>query len=803
MGAFLHNLRYGLRALGKNPGFTAIAVLTLALGIGANTAIFSLVSAALFRAMPYPHAERLAYLWQNNRRTPEIEGRVSYPNYADWRAQSRTIEDMAFFTTGTTMFGQNGDPEQIRAALVSTNFFSVMGVNPLLGRGFEPDDQIPSHAEIAVIGYSLWQTRFGSDPHVIGRSVPFGEVNQQIVGIMPSRFSFPEEAQIWIPREVFEFTKTKSRQYKNMEAIGRLRPGATWPQAQAEMDTIAKRLEAEYPEPDAGMQVRIVPLRDQLSHEVRHGLLLLWGAISGVLLIACLNVANLIVSRAAGREKEMAIRFSLGASRAQIARQFLAESFLLSIGGAVCGFLLAIWAVTFVSRMNPALAKLHGSALDGRVLGYTLASTAMTALLCGLLPVLTVSRLDLSRCLKEAGTGGAAPRAQKIRKALIVAEIACTFILLVGAGLLVRSLLDIFAVNPGFDAAHLLQFYVAWPHAPATAQEDQRRSALYSELMARLRTLPGVIAVGSTSNVLFPSDMYKESFVIEDRAELSGPSPHLTGSDASPDLFRALGVPLLQGRIFEDAETVEKAPPVAVINETMARYWPNHDALGKRFRLNDPNYKQPWVTIVGIVGDVRDEGLENPPGPTAYLPSSSYWADNLVIRTTGNPELLIPAVREKARALSKDLIVDDLQPVNVKLVRHEKQRQFNAMLLGAFSFIALVLAGVGIYGGLAYWVRQRTQEIGVRMALGAQERNIFALVMGRGMSLALLGLGMGIAGAVSLAHVAASFLFGVSATDPVTFAAVAILLTLVSFGACYIPARRAMRVDPILALRHE
>jgi putative ABC transport system permease protein len=666
MGTLIQGLRYGVRSLMKNLGLTLVIILSLAIGIGANTAIFSLVTAALFRSLPYPHADRLAYLWQNNQRSRETEGHVSYPNWADWRDQSRTFEDMAFFFLGMTIFGKAGQPERLTAAVVSTSFLSVMGVSPFLGRDFQPDDQIAGRTRIAVISYSLWQSRFASDPHIVGQVISLGDEDRLIAAVMPPGFSFPEQSDVWIPKEVGEFQKEKARQYQVFEVVGRLNSSSTWPQAQAEMDTIAKRLADEYPQFDSGMKVRIVPLREQLTHEIRRGLLLLWVAVSGVLLIACLNAANLIVARAAGRQKEISIRFSLGATRSRIAIQFFGECLVLAIAGAALGLLLAFWTVSLASKMNPEIAKLGGSILDARVLAYTVASTLVTALICGLLPLFAASRLNLGRSLNEMGSGSAAPKAHRIRKVLIVAEIACTFVLLVYSGLLLRSLQNIFAINPGFDTTHVLSFHVYWPHAYTNKQEEQARNTLYSDLVVRLQSLPGVEAVGSASNVLFPGDMYKNAIVIEDQPES-----------------------------------------------------------------------------------------------------------------------------------------DDMKTVSAVLATHEQQRQSNAFLLGGFSFVALILAAVGIYGGISYWVEQRTREIGIRIALGAREKNIFALVIGRGMSLAIIGLLFGFAGALAAARLTASLLFGITATDPITFTGVSLLLAAVAFFACYLPARRAMRVDPIVALRYE
>jgi predicted permease len=801
------DFRIGLRMLRKNPGFTALAVLTLAIGIGANTAIFSLANAAFFRPLPYPNAERLAFLWQNNLRTGETNGLVSYPNYADWRSQSHGFADMAFFMSGKSILSGTSEPERTPSALVSVNFFSVLGVNPVIGRTFSLDEQIPGHADVVVISYRLWRTRYGGNPQIVGHLLSFGDglSGDTIIGVMPAGFSFPDDAELWKPREVGDFFKTKARQYPNQQVIGRLNPVVSWAQAQTELDTIAGRLASEYPAIDAGVGVRIVPLRVQLSIKVRQGLIVLWAAIGGVLLIACLNAANLILVRAAGREKEISVRYSLGATRGRIIKQFLCESFLLASFAAGAGVVLAVWILNLVSKLNPDLAKLSGSILDAGVLGYTVAIAAFTALVCGLLPALSAPRLDLNRALREANSGQSAPRAHALRKLFIVAQVSLAFVLLVGSGLLVRSLWRIFAVPPGFDSEHVLTLHVYWTNAPANAADEKKRESLYGEILARLGDLSGVTSAGATSNVLFPSEMYKVPFVIEGQpADPPGQRSFLPNGEATPDYFRTMGIPLLRGRVFTSADTVENAPPVIIINETTAkRCWPNEDPIGKRLKFDDPNFKSPWFAIVGIVGDVRQDGLEMPPGLMAYVPSGVDWTEDLVIRTKNDPRALVAAVRSQIRSIDTNLAIDHVGVLSDLLALRESQRKFNALLLGALAFIALLLAGVGIYGTVSYWVKQRTAEIGIRMALGADQKNIFRLVVTHGMQFILAGLVLGIAGSLAATRLIASLLFGVTASDPATFAAIAILLTLVAFAACWIPARRAMRVDPIVALRYE
>lgn len=802
----LEDLRIGARLLRKNPGFAALAILTLAIGIGANTAIFSLANAAFFRPLPYPSAERLAFLWQNNQRTGQSEGLVSYPNFADWRSQSHTFSNMAFFMSGKSILSGNGDAERTPGALVSVNFFSVLGVNPILGRSFSPDEQFPGHANVTVISYHLWRVRFGGDPQILGRDLLSGSGDKHtIIGVMPAGFVFPDNADTWIPREVSEFFKTKARQYPNQRVIGRLNPGVTWTQAQKELDTIAGRLAKEYPAIDGGVGVRVVPLREQLSSKVRQGLIVLWGAIGGVLLIACLNAANLFLARAAGREKELSVRYSLGATRGRIVKQFLSESFLLAFIAAVAGALLAVWIVSFVSKLNPDLASLSGTVLDARVLGYTVAIAASTALVCGLLPALSAPQMDLNRALRETSSGQSAPRAHALRKLFIVVQVSLAFVLLVGSGLLVKSLWRIFAVPPGFDAAHVLTLHVYWPNAPANAAAEKQGNSLYAEMMRRLRALPGITSVGATSSVLFPGEMYKIPFIIEGQPEQSaGQRPFLPHGEATPDYFRTMGIPLLRGREFEETDAISNAPPVIIINETMAkRYWSDEDPIGRRLKFDDPNFKSPWFTIVGVVGDVRQEGLEMPAGFMAYVPTDGYRLDDLVLRSRNDPRTLISAVRQQIHTASPNLAIDNVNVVGELLSQRESQRRFDALLLGGLASIALLLAAVGLYGTVSYWVKQRTPEIGIRMALGADRQNISRLVLKKGMQFILAGLILGIVGALAATRLIVGSLFGVAAFDPATFATIATLLIIVALAACWIPARRAMRVDPMVALRHE
>lgn len=820
MQSFWKDLCFAWRSAARSPSYSLLIIAVLAIGIGANAAIFSLANAAFFRPLPYPHAERLAFLWQNNQRTGESEGAVSYPNYADWRAQSHTFEDMAFIMFASQILNGAGSaellntaagPERVPSALVSTNFFSVLGVQPLLGRSFATDDSLRGKTNVVIISFAFWKSRFAASPNVIGQRLGFdNDSSDVIIGVMPPNFDFPVGTQLWKPRQKIIPGKFDMRLYPNMGVIGRLDAGVTWTQAQTEMDTIAARLSAQYPKDDAGIGIRIVPLRKQLSEKVSQGLLVLWAAIFGVLLIACVNAANLMMARAAGRQKEIAVRFSLGATRSRIVTQFLAESLLLAAVGVATGLFLAYWTVALVSKFNPDINRLGGSILDARVLLYTVAVAVFTAFICAILPAFSASRLDLNRALKETSLGSASPGTQFIRKILIVAEVALAFILLAGSGLLIRSLWQIFSVNPGFDAENVYSLRVYLPQAPAHPYP------FFLQVMNRIRALPGVSAVGSTSNILFPDEMYKIPFIIQGReAQFAAQPASLPHGGATPDFFRAMGIPLLRGRVFTDADAAQSAEqasvqvarnehPAAIINETMAhRYWPNDDPIGKQFKFGDPNFPSPWFTIVGVVGDVHQEGLEKSPGIMAYFAYGGQYGDDIVVRASGDSKTLLAAVKAQVTAIDKSSFVDHFALVSSILSSHESRRKFNAWLLAAFAFVALLLAAIGIYGSISYWVKQRTQEIGVRIALGAQPRNIFALVIGRGMTVIFVGLALGIAGALALTRFISSMLFSVRPEDPLTYAVVAFLLAVVAFAACYFPARRATQVDPLVALRYE
>jgi putative ABC transport system permease protein len=565
---------------------------------------------------------------------------------------------------------------------------------------------------------------------------------------------------------------------------------------------IAARLASEYANVDGGVGIRVIPLREQLAERVRRGIVVLWGAIAGVLLMACLNTAGLMMGRAASRQKEIAVRLSLGATRWRLTRQLLVESSSLSAAGAGVGLVLAVAVVGLVAKLSPDIAKLEGRVLDVRVLAYTVAVTAVAALLCGLLPGLAVPAVDVNRALKE-NSAASSPSTHAARRAFIVAEVATAFVLLVGSTLLMRTLWGVLRVDPGFDAAHVLALHVYRTGKPATSGKSASGDALFPALMARLRSLPGVSSVSCASFMLFPDEMYKMRFAIEGRPAAKQ-EPSLTGTEATPDFFRTMGIPLLRGRAFTAEEAAQDPQRVAIINQTMARrYWANDDPLGKRIEFVDPNFKSAWFTIVGIAGDVRGQGLERPAELMTYLPAAGNIGDDIVVRTTGDARALAGMVRREIQALDKNFVITHLDAANSLLAERESHREFAAWLLGLFAFAALVLAAVGIYGILAFWVGHRRQEIGIRMALGARSSEALGMVVGQALRFAVGGVALGMAGVLGLSRYFASLLYGVKPTDPLSLAAVAVLLVCVALLAAYIPARRAAKVDPIVALRCE
>jgi putative ABC transport system permease protein len=811
------DLRYGVRMLRKNPGFTFVAVLTLALGIGANTAIFSVVNAVLLRPLPYPEPDRLMMVfpaYEQGGRDGRI-GTVTGPDFVEWRNQCRVCAQVAAHT-GAQPGNMTGgaEPDRVRIARVTENLFATLGMQPMLGRTFLPEemgrpspgnDMQATGSTAVILSYGLWQRRFGADLAVIGKTVKVEGDACAVIGIMPDGFKFPDEADAWAPVAL-----SPKRNNAYLRVVARLQPGVTQAQAQAELATIARWLEQEFPQTNRGLSVNLVPLQEHLVGNVRSSLLIFLGAVSFVLLIACANVANLLLARAATRQKEMAVRAALGASRLRIIRQLLTESLSLAFAGGGLGLLLAFGILKLLLAFAPqGIPRLTAIRIDLWVLGFTLLLAVLTGVIFGLAPALQASRLDLNASLKEGGTratgGGSRHR---LRGLLVVAEVSMALVLLIGAGLLLKSFTRLRETKLGFNPDHVLTASVTLPKA--TYPKTEQVKAYYQQALARLATRPEAQAVGVVNKLpLGNTGVGIQGDLTVEGESIERPGVMASKLAASTDYFRALGIPLLKGRTFNERDTAD-SPGVLIISETLARrLWPNEDALGKRINIGLPG--ETWREVVGVVGDVKQRELGAPPALALYQPFSQV-ADMLrlligeatfVIRTAAEPQTFIASLRNELQAVDRELPLHNVAVMDQVVTKSVADPRFYTLLLGSFSALALILAAAGIYGVISYSVTQRTHEIGIRLALGAQSGAILRFVVRQGMALALAGLAIGLAGAFALTRVLSDFLYQVSVTDPATFALIALLLISVALIASYIPARRATKVDPLLALRHE
>ena len=802
------DIRYGARTLRKNPGFTLVAVLTLALGIGANTAIFSVVHSVLLHALPYRDAERLVVVWENNRSGNHPRNVISPINFLEWQAQAKSFEGLAaFYDTRFNLTGA-GEPVAAPVQVATSNLFSVLGADALLGRTFTAEDAEPGHNDVIVLSYGFWQRQFGGARDVVGKTVALDGVQVTIIGVMPADFKWfvKENSRSGKPAEFWVPTKLKERPGRYLSAVARLKPGVTFASAQAEMETIAGRIQQERPEFNTNMGVTLVPLREQLAGEIKTPLMILLGAVAFVLLIACANVANLLLARAASRSKEIAIRAALGAGRARIARQLLTESLLLSLVGGALGVGLAAWGIKALIALSPP--NLIGStqvAVNLTVLGFTCAISLVTGVDFGLLPALEAARFDANDALKESGRGHTGSRrSRRARSAFVVAEIGLALVLLVGAGLLVKSFTRLVSVDPGFDPKNLLTVRVQLP--PKKYKEDAQVVAFFRQATEQVAHLPGVRSVSVANYLPFYTGLgARTSFFIEGQPK---PAP---GTESATDVrvtdenyFRTLSIPVLRGRDFTPQEATGDRHTI-IINEALARkYFPGQDPVGQRITVDMMDNPQP-NEIIGVVGDVRYDKLDAEQYPMVYWtqPQLAYSEMTFVVRTEGEPTAQADAVRRAIQSIDPNQPVADIRTMESWIDESVSRARFGALLLAVFAGGALLLAAVGIYGVMAYSVTQRQHEIGIRMALGAQASDVLRMVLGQGMTLTLTGIVVGLAGAFALTRVLATLLYGVSVTDPLTFAAVALLLAAVALIACYVPARRAVKVDPLIALRYE
>jgi putative ABC transport system permease protein len=807
METLIKDIQYGLRMLVRNPGFTIVCVTALALGIGANVAIFSVVNGVLLRPLPFGDPDRLMMVRET--KIPQFpEFAVSPGNFLEWKKQNTVFERLVAFTgSGFNLIG-TGDPERLIGLKVTEGFFAMLGAQPQLGRDFLVEEDQPGRNNVVVISHGLWQRRFGGDPKILNQAITLSGQSYTVIGVMPETFRFgggAEVTELWTP---MAFTAQEAQNHGGhyVAAIGKLRPGVTLDQASTEMSTIAGRLAAQFPEANTGWNVKIIPLLEYSVRTIKPALLVLQVAVAFVLLIACANVANLLLARAAGRQREIATRTALGAGRWRIVRQLLTESMLLALAGGVVGLLLAKWGTDLLLTLAPSdLPRMGNVSIDGRALAFTVAITFLTALIFGLVPALQASKPNLNETMKDAGRGSTeGGRRKLIRSTLVVLEVASALVLLVGAGLLIKSFWRLQKVDPGFNPDNAL---TAWVSLPQTKYpEDSKKVLFFQQLIERVNALPGVQAAGAAHVVPMTGDDYVLAFQVDGRPPLPpGASQSTNYYSVSADYFKAMGIPLRRGRVFTERDT-EDSPPVAVINETMVqKIFPNEDPIGKRITFDDRDKNPEWFEIVGIVGDVKQYGLDQPTTMQTYEPYTQQPPSSmmLVVRSAGDPTNLSAAIRNEVLKLDKEQPTTYIKTLNEYFAISVAQQRFSVVLLGIFAAVALVLAAVGIYGVLSYAVTQRTHEIGIRMALGAGQRDVFRLVVGRGMLLSVIGVVGGLVAAFALTRLMASLLFGVTATDAVTFASVAGVLLGVALLACYIPARRATKVDPLVALRYE
>ncbi len=805
------DVRYAARMLMKNPGFTFVAVISLALGIGANTTIFSVVNALLLKSLPYNDPERIILVWGDTTAQDNHRNQVSATDVADWRNENGVFEEIATYSNWGAIFsGAGGEPERIPAMQVGDGYFRVMKAAPLLGRTFLPEEQEDGKDFVIVLGYGLWQRRFGGAPDIVGKAVSLSGKPYTIVGVMPADFrSLPSnliEPQAEYYRPVAEKYDEKERSSRHLRAVARLKSGVSLEQAQSELNVIARRLALAHPTDNNGYGVHLVSLAEDTIGGLRPTLLALFGAVIFVLLIACANVGNLLLARTAARQKELAIRAALGAGRVRLVRQLLTESVLLALVGGGIGLVLALWGTSFVESIGSHVTPLlSGIKMDSRVLGFTVMISIVAGIFFGLAPALRVSKPELSESLKDGGrSAGAGSGRNRLRGALVVSEIAMALVLLICAGLLLKSVMRLRDVNPGFNSENLMTMNVALPGARYPKPQD--RAAFYNNLAERVEALPGVQAAGVTSVLPLSSNFDGRGLAVEDHPKPRGEEISVDLYIASPGYLRAMSIPALQGRALtqQDADT---SLPVALINETMAKeLWAHEDPLGKRIKFpGSVDNPQPWRTVVGVVSDVRQYGLDKKAPMQIYIPESQYPTSlmTLVVHTSTDPKGLIAPVRNAVRTIDKEQAVYDIATMEQLLSDSISLRRFLMLLLIVFAGLALALAAIGIYGVMAYTVTQRTHEIGVRLTLGAQTFDVLRLIVGHGMMLALGGIALGLISALAVTRLMASLLYGVSALDPIVFAGVSLLLSAIALMACYIPARRATKVDPMIALRHE
>jgi putative ABC transport system permease protein len=809
MDTLWRDVRFALRTMAKKPGFTAVAIIIMALGIGANTAIFSLVRAVLLRPLPFANAERLAMVWEDASYVGFPKNTPAPANYADWKARNEVFEDMAALRTLDFNLTGDGEPDKVYAYGVTASFFPVLGVEPVLGRLIAPEDDRPEAGRVVVISYPLWQSRYGGETSIVGREILLDDVKHTVIGVMPRGFQFLDpDIRIWVPAR-FTPEQMARRGSHYLQVVARMKPGVTIDEANSNIKTITAQIAHDNPNQAGRLGANVVSMSEELTGETRRPLIVLLVAVVFVLLIASANLANLLLSRAMGRSKEIAVRTALGASRGRLVRQLLTESVLLSFAGGVAGVIVALLSFTFLRHLiPPGLSLFVDLRIDALVLVFTLALAVITGMVFGLAPALQSSRIDLNEALKQGGgrTSLSAGH-RRLQSAMIIGEVALAMVLLVGAGLLIKTFARLHDQYASLRAESVLALRTQLPDS--RYEDATRRFAFYEQVLERVTALPGVVSAGYTTSVPLDWRGGTNGITLEGRAVELGVQYDANHRQISPDYFKTIGITLKEGRGFTVGDN-QQTMPVAIINETMAReFWPNDSALGKRYKIGGPDSTEPWITIVGIVADIKQMGAEKPVKAEMYMPfrqvgSQPWYAPrDLVIRTSVAPTSLVAAVTARVHEVDSDQPVSNIRTMKEVLGEEFGQRETGTTLLGIFAALALLLSAIGLYGVLSYFVSQRIPEFGVRMALGAQSRDILWLVLKRGMGLALVGLAIGLAASFALTRLLQSLLFEVSASDPMVFGAIALLLAVVAFAACTIPARRAMKVDPMVALRYE
>jgi predicted permease len=805
----LADIHYGLRMLRKSPSFTFFAVAVLALGIAANSAIFSIADAVLIRPLPYADANRLVMVWEDASAFGFPKDTPAPGNFSDWKSRNQVFTDVAATSFGDAfnLIG-TGAPEKLTGRSVTANLLSVLGATPELGRDFRPEDDVPGATRVAILSHGLWLRRFGGDPEILGKEILLNYEKCTIIGVMRRGFQFPDrDAELWTPAR---FTKEDLANHGShfLEVVARLKPGVSLKSANADLAVIAKEMEKEHPDSNAKLGAFAVPLREEFAGDVRPAILMLVGAVCFVLLIACANVANLLLSRATARRREMAMRLALGATRGRIVQQMLTESVLLAIFAGAAGLLLSMWGTRFLATLIPAgIAPMAGTGVDARVLLFTLAVTLATGVLFGIIPASRVSHFHLTPSLKQGGgQSGVGSGGQKLRDALVICEVALAIVLLAGGALMIRSLQNLYHLDPGFRADHVLVAHTSLPYQKYKL--FAQRSAFYDQVVANVERLPGVIAAGYTTWIPLTNPGGAMAITIEGKPEPPPGQMFIPNVRMiSKDYIAALRTKLIDGRLFEQGDGFGR-PLVALINQTMAKnYWPGENAIGRRFKVGRYSEKNPWVMVVGIVGDVHQAGIDLPARAEVYMPceqeDKGYDPEYLAVRTSGDPMALAEAVRQQVWAVDKEQPVAGVMPLEDLVDDNLASRKMQASLLSGFAGLALLLVTLGIYAVLSFAVTQRTQEIGVRVALGAQPHDVLRMIFSQGFKLFLIGAAIGLAAAFALSRALVHLLFGVSAYDPASFASVTLLLAAVALLACYVPARRATRVDPLTALRYE